>query len=311
MELRPLGQSGLMVTPVALGCWPISGMTSLDVHYEESVETIRAARRCGINFFDTAFCYGAEGESERLLAEVLSEERDEIVLATKGGIHWADDGNRIVNGRPERLRLECETSLKRLATDTVDLLYLHTPDPQLPIEESAGALRELQIAGKTRAVGVSNVTLSQLQAFHAVCPVAAVQLPYNMLQREIEPDVIPWCIAHHVAVIPYWPLLKGLLAGKLPRDFTFQPGDGRAKYAAFQGEQWQRNQDFVDALRAEANRQGKTVAQLVVNWTIHQRGITSALCGAKRGYQIEETAGAMGWHLDLQSMPDPTAFGAG
>ncbi len=286
-------------------------MTSLDVNRDDSLETIRAARRCGISFFDTAFCYGANGESERLLAEVLAGDRDEVVLATKGGIHWEADGKRVTDGSPARLKHECETSLQRLRTDHIDLLYLHTPDPNIPIEDSAGALSELLAAGKTRSVGVSNVTLSQLQAFHAVCPVTAVQLPYNMLQREIEDDIIPWCVEHHVAVIPYWPLLKGLLAGKLPRDFVFQPGDGRAKYAAFQGQLWQRNQDFVDALRSSADRLGKTVAQLVVQWTIRQPGITSALCGAKRAYQIEETAGSVGWEAPLDAIPDPKEFGAG
>lgn len=297
MERRPLGSTDLLVTPVALGCWPISGMTSLDVNREDSLETIRAARDCGINFFDTAFCYGAAGESERLLGESFARERDEIVIATKGGLHWDSQGIRITDGSPERLRQQCDMSLQRLGFDHLDLLYLHTPDPKVPIEVSAGALRSLMEAGKTRAVGVSNVNLSQLIAFHAVCPVAAVQLPFNLLQRDIEHDIVPWCLAHQVAIVPYWPLLKGLLAGKLTRDHHFPPADGRAKYPDFQGEQYQRNLDYVDRLRLIAQECQRSVAQLVVNWTIHQPGITSALCGAKRAHQIEETAGAVGWRL--------------
>jgi aryl-alcohol dehydrogenase-like predicted oxidoreductase len=144
---------------------------------------------------------------------------------------------------------------------------------------------------------VSNLRLEQLEEFQAVCPIAASQPAYNMLQRQIEKDTLPWCREHGVSVVVYWPLMKGLLAGKLARDHAFQPADGRAKYPMFQGEEWQKNQDFVDRLREIAHEIGKTVAQVVVNWTIYQPGITAALCGAKRAYQIEETAGAFGWRL--------------
>lgn len=296
-ELRSLAGTGLRVSPVALGGWPISGMSSLDVNDADSLATLQAAVDHGINFFDTAYCYGAHGESERLIARALGHRRDELVLATKGGIHWEANGKRVFDARPATLRRECEESLRRLQTDHVDLLYLHNPDPQTPVAESAAALQELLAAGKTRSVGVSNVDLPQLQEFHAVCPLAAFQPPYNLLQRQIEQDTLPWCRQHGVAVVVYWPLMKGLLAGQLPRDHVFRPGDGRAKYPMFQGAQWLQNQDFVDDLRAIARLVGKTVAQVVVNWTIHQPGITAALCGAKRPEQIAETAGAMGWQL--------------
>jgi cytochrome P450/diketogulonate reductase-like aldo/keto reductase len=203
--------------------------------------------------------------------------------------------------RPETLRAQCDESLRRLETDRVELLYLHAPDPYTPLAESAGELRRLMGEGKTRSIGVSNFSLAQLKEFHAVCPISAFQPPYNMLQREIEQDTLPWCLAHGVSVCVYWPLLKGLLAGKLPRDFVFQKGDGRAKYPMFQGAEWQRNQDLLDELRPIANELGKTVAQLVINWTIHQPGITAALCGAKRPEQIQ-TAGAMGWQLTAEQM---------
>jgi aryl-alcohol dehydrogenase-like predicted oxidoreductase len=221
------------------------------------------------------------------------------VIATKCGIHIAD-GQFINDGRLERLRAECEESLRRLGTDRVELLYLHAPDERVPIEESAGALRALMEAGKTRAVGASNCTLEQLEAFAAVCPLAAVQLPYNMLQRDIEQRTIPWCRERGIAVMVYWPLMKGLLAGRLARGQQLDEGDSRRKYPMYQGEEWQRNQDFVDRLRTVAAQSGRSVAQLVANWTISQPGITSALCGAKRRWQIEELAGAMGWSLSAQ-----------
>ncbi|MCA9222853.1 MAG: aldo/keto reductase [Planctomycetales bacterium] len=297
LEYRPLGQTGLSISPVALGCWPIAGMTSLDVNDTDSLATLRACESLGVNFLDTAYAYGPNGESERLIAEAIGDRRDNYVIATKCGIHWNDQIERVINGRPERLRAECDESLRRLNTDRVDLLYLHAPDPETPVEESAGALLELMQAGKARSIGVSNFNVDQLERFHAICPITAVQPPYNMLQRQIEQDVLPWCRHNGVNAMVYWPLMKGLLAGRLPRDYQFQPGDGRAKYPMFHGDEWQKNQDFLDELRAIAAECNKTVAQVVVNWTIWQPGVTAALCGAKRASQIEETAGAMGWRL--------------
>jgi aryl-alcohol dehydrogenase-like predicted oxidoreductase len=297
VELRPLGDTSLRVSPVAMGCWPIAGMTSLDVTETDSRATLAAALDCGINFFDTAYCYGLSGESERLIARAVAGRRGEVVIATKGGIHFPSKEVRILDARPETLRRQCDESLRRLETDVIDLYYLHAPDPHTPVAESAGALRDLQRDGKIKHVGASNLSLAQIEQFHAICPLAAVQPPYNMLQRQIEHDILPWCRERNVAAVIYWPLLKGLLAGKLPRDFVFRPGDGRAKYPMFQGQEWERNQDFLDRLREIAEETGRTVAQIVINWTIHQPAITAALCGAKRPDQIRETAAAMGWRL--------------
>ena len=298
--LRPLGTTGISISPVALGCWPIAGMTSLDVNDRDSLSTLDASLDAGINFLDTAYCYGATGESERLISQSIAGRRDKVVIATKGGIHWDETGERVVDGRPETLHRQCNESLQRLNTDHVELLYLHAPDPKVPVAESAGALRELLEAGKTRAVGVSNFNVEQLDQFQAVCPITALQPPYNMLQRQIEEDTLPWCQRHQVSVIVYWPLMKGLLAGRLPRTHQFQEGDGRQKYPMFQGEEWEKNQDFLHRLRDIATQTSKTVAQVVVNWTIHQPGITAALCGAKRPYQIIETSGSMGWELTAE-----------
>lgn len=297
MDRRPLGQTGMFISPVALGCWPIAGMTSAGVSDRDSLATIAACFDLGINFLDTAYCYGRHGESERLIAQALAGRRDEMVIATKGGVHWGAEGQQIVDGRPETLRHECEESLRRLNTDRVELLYLHAPDPRTPLAESAGALADLLRAGKTRSVGVSNVSLDQLREFAAACPLSAVQPPYNMLQRDIEQDVIPWCMEQGVSVIIYWPLLKGLLAGKLARDTVFPPTDSRSRYPMFHGDEWEKNQALVDRLRPIAAESGHTVAELVIQWTIAQPGITAALCGAKRPDQIRENAGGMGWRL--------------
>lgn len=295
-ERRPLGKSGLSVSPVALGCYPIAGISTLHTSDVDSIATIQRCFDVGINHLDTAYVYGANGESENLIRRAITGRRTELVIATKCGIHF-EGAEMVTDGRPERLRTECDESLRRLGTDHVELLYLHAPDEKVPLAESAGALRDLMAVGKTRTVGVSNFTVEQMEEFAAVCPITAVQPPYNMLNRGIEQRTIPWCRERNVAVMVYWPLMKGILAGKMRRTDPLDDRDKRRNFPGYAGDEWQRNQDFVDRLREAAALTGHTVAQLVVNWTMHQPGITSALCGAKRPQQIEETAGAMGWTL--------------
>lgn len=305
-ELRRVGLTDILVTPVAMGCWPITGITSLGVREDSSLATLAAAFDAGINFFDTAYCYGYAGESERMIARVMGAHRQQIVIATKGGIHY-EQGKQARDASPATLLRECDESLVRLQTDYIDLLYLHAPDPQVPVAESARALRQLLDSGKARSIGASNLTLPQLQEFAEVCPLSAYQPHYNMLQREIEWEQLPWCIENHVSVICYWPLMKGLLAGHLPRDHVFEARDGRQKYPMFHGEEWQKTQDFLDDLRPIAAEAGKTVAQLVINWTIQQPGITAALCGAKRPEQIADNAGGMNWNLTTEQMAQVNA----
>lgn len=300
--LRQLGKTDLQITPIAMGCWPIAGVTSIDVTESESLATLSAAFDAGINFFDTAYVYGYQGESERLIRRALGSKRDEIVIASKCGIHWKD-GKQVKNGRPETIRRECEESLRRLGTDVIDLYYLHAPDPDTPLEESAKALRELLDSGKVRAIGVSNFhTIDNFERFAKVCPITAAQPHYNMLQREIEEEQLPWCQEHNVSAVVYWPLMKGFLAGKLSRDHQWDPRDGRQKYPIFQGEQWVKTHDFVDKLRVIAADIGCTVAQLVTAWTIQRPGITAALCGAKRPEQIRETAAGMSLTLTGETL---------
>ena len=304
LELRQLGNSDLRITPIALGCWPIAGMTTLDVHREASLATIRQAFESGISHFDTAYCYGLQGESETMLATALADVRPQVSIATKCGICWDAAGERVNDARPAVLRRQLEESLRRLQTDRVDLVYLHSPDGKTPIEESAGAFAEFIRDGLTRYVGVSNTTLSEIQRFHAICPVVVVQLRHNVLQRQIEDEIVPWCQAHQIGVAAYWPLMKGLLAGKLRRGFAFDPRDPRLKYEVYQGAAWDATQDFLDLLDPIAARLGKTIAQIVVNWSAHRTGITTVLCGAKRPHQIAETVGALGWRLDVAALAD-------
>ncbi len=297
MRLRQIATTDIYVSSVAMGCWPIAGITSPGVTEQDSLATLQAAFDSGINFFDTAYCYGYDGESERLVGRALGRIRRSVVIATKGGLEWSSDRTQVRDARPERLRRQCDESLRRLGTEHIDLYYLHAPDPQVPITESARAFAELRASGKVRAVGVSNCNLEQIEQFSRVCPIDAIQPYYNMLQREIETDVLPWCVENNVSVMVYWPLLKGLLAGRMSRDHVFDAKDSRLKYPMFQGSEWQKNQDFVDLLRPIADECGRSVSQLVINWTIQRPGITVALCGAKRPEQICENAAAMTWSL--------------
>ncbi|WP_152098643.1 aldo/keto reductase [Lacipirellula parvula] len=297
-DRRRLGRTDIEISSVSLGCWPIAGVTSLDVNDADSIATIRASLAAGVNFIDTAYCYGAHGESENLIRRALEgTSRDEVVIATKGGIHYDAAGKQAKDASPATIARECDESLQRLGVEYVELYYLHSPDPNVPLVESAAAIQRLIDAGKTRTAGASNCTLEQLREFHAVCPLSAVQLPYNMLQRDIEQATIPWCLAEGISVTAYWPLMKGLLAGKIGTETKLADDDNRKSYPMYQGDEFERNQAFVTSLRDIAANVGRTVAEVVINWTISQPGITSALCGAKRGWQIEETASAMGWRL--------------
>jgi len=248
-------------------------MTREGVTPAAAVATVRAAIDAGITHLDTAYCYGEHGESERAIAAAIAGRRDAVVLAGKCGIHWVPDASaapprrQVVDGRPERLRAEVAESLERLGTDHFDLLYLHAPDPQLPIEESAGELARLLAAGVTRAVGLSNASVDQLRRFAAVCPLAACQMQFNMLQRQIEADILPWCRDRGVAMVAYWPLMKGLLAGRMRRGQVFPTTDTRHKYPIFNGVEFDRSLDFVDALRPTAARLGCQLADLVLAWT--------------------------------------------
>ncbi|MCH2115099.1 MAG: aldo/keto reductase [Pirellulales bacterium] len=275
----------------------MAGTTSPDVNDADSIATLRACAEVGINFIDTAYCYGPHGESETLVRMALADSRDQFVLATKCGIHYDDYGKQSNDARPETILRECEESLRRLGTDRVELYYLHSPDGTTPVAESAMAIQRLIDAGKVRYSGASNCTLEQIQEFHAACPLTAVQLPYNMLQRDIQRQTLPWCRDHGIAVVVYWALMKGLLAGKMTRETKLTEGDNRCRYPMYQGDEWEKNHAFLDQLRQIAATCKRTVAQVVIQWTMHQPGITAVLCGARRSWQIEETAGAMGWQL--------------
>lgn len=281
-----------MIHPVGLGCWPLAGITSGGVDHKTAVRTIQAALDAGINHLDTAYAYGRDGESERRIAEAIDGRRDQVVLATKVGVCWTETGEVVRDGSPESLIRHTDISLARLGLNEVDLLYFHAPDDNVPIEESAGAMRTILEAGKARTIGVSNLSVNEMERFASECPFCVAQSQFNMFQRQMETDVIPWCRERNIAFIGYETLALGLLTGKMTAVTTFDESDWRRQSPLFQGENFSKNLAIVERLRLIADRVGVSVSQLVLAWTIHRPGITGVLCGAKRPEQIAETAQA-------------------
>ena len=297
-----LGNSDLQVSRIGLGCWPMAGITSLGVSDSESVSTVHAALDCGINFFDTAFSYGYDGRSDHILRTALANRRSQAVIAHKVGSHWDEHKKRVIDGRPGTLRSQAETCVRRIGSDYVDVMYLHTPDPTVPIEESAEAIAAICKAGLARFAAVSNVNEEQANRFVQVCPVIAIQPYFNLFQREAVQQLLPLAEREQVSLVCYWVLMKGLLSGNLGRDHVFDPNDRRLTYPIFQGEAWQRAQNLLDKLRALSNVLHCSVAQIVTAWTLCQPGISVALLGAKRPTQIQESVGALQLTLSRENL---------
>lgn len=271
----------------------MAGVSSLGVNDADSLATIHAALDAGINFFDTAYSYGYDGQADLLLAQVLRQRGAEMIVASKVGTHYDAQQRQVVDGRPATLLEHARRGCQRLGLERLDVIYLHTVDPQVPIAESAGAIAEIVKQGLARYAGVSNVDAQQLATFTADCPVIVVQPPFNMLQTEKVQAILPQCVDQQIAIAAYWVLMKGVLAGRMSREHQFDATDRRLNYPIYQGAAWQRTHDVLDRLHRLAADVNCTVAQLVIAWTLAQPGLTVALCGAKRPQQIQESAGAM------------------
>jgi aryl-alcohol dehydrogenase-like predicted oxidoreductase len=293
-----LGNSDLWVSRIGLGCWPMSGISSLGIEDQQSIATIQTALDLGINFFDTAYSYGYDGRSDRVLGQALRGRRSQAIIAHKVGMHWDSDRQRVLDGRPETLMEHAQQCLHRLGVEYVDVMYLHSPDPNTPIEESAGAIREICQRGWARFAAVSNVNADQAKRFADECPIVAIQPYFNMFQQEAVEELRPFADSNQVSLVCYWVLMKGLLSGHLQRDHHFEPNDRRLTYPIFRGEAWQKAQDLLDQLRKLSAELGCTVAQLVTAWSLRHPNVSVALVGAKTPVQIEESAKAMNLILD-------------
>jgi aryl-alcohol dehydrogenase-like predicted oxidoreductase len=293
MKNITLGRTNLEVSPICFGTWQFGGdWGSLDER--DNVAAMQRALELGVNFFDTAQAYGF-GASEQLVAKALGGElrsrRDEIVIATKGGLRVEGDG-LVRDSSPNWLRRGVDESLAHLGIDHIDLYQVHWPDPDTPLEETAGALGELVDEGKIGHVGVSNFDVEEMRSFERGRPVESLQPPYHLFRRDIEDDVLPYCREHDIGVLVYGPLAHGLLSGKFDRDTELSEDDWRSSSELFQGENFERNLEVVEALGRFAEERGHTVAQLAVAWTLAQPGVHVAIVGARRPDHIEGTVPA-------------------
>ena len=298
MEQISLGNSSLKTSRIGLGTWAIGGWMWGGTSEAESIATIRAAVDRGITLIDTAPAYGF-GRSEELVGKALAEGglRNGVQIATKVGLNWRD-GSVYRDSRPVRIRTEIEDSLRRLRTDVIDLYQVHWPDLETPLAETARTLEDLRRAGKIRAIGVSNYSPAQLDTFRAIAKLDAVQSPYNLFEREIDADVLPYARHTRLAVLSYGALCRGLLSGRMTATTTFEGDDLRKVDPKFQSPRFQQYLAAVEELRRMAReRFGKSVLALALRWVLDQ-GPTIALWGARRPEQLEPLAEVDGWHLD-------------
>ncbi len=297
MEHIAINGLELPASRVALGTWAIGGWMWGGSDEHDAIKTIHAALDVGINVIDTAPVYGF-GRAEEITGKALEGgRRANAIIATKVGLEWRD-GQIFRNSSPQRLRTELEDSLRRLQTDAIDLYQVHWPDESVPIEETAATLADFQREGKIRAIGVSNFTPAQMERFQSAAPLSSVQPPYNLFEREIEKDILPYAEAHHLAVLAYGALCRGLLTGKITENTAYQGDDLRKLDPKFQPP---RLQQYLSAVRQlddfAKERYGKTVLALAVRWVLDAGG-TIALWGARRPEQLAPVKDAFGWSLD-------------
>jgi aryl-alcohol dehydrogenase-like predicted oxidoreductase len=305
MRTVTLGRTGLEVSPIAFGAWELGGDWGA-FDERRAVAAIRHARELGINLFDTAQAYGF-GASERLLGRALSDDlvqrRDDLVIATKGGLRMTARG-LVRDSSPAWLRQGVHESLRALEVDYIDLYQVHWPDPDVPFAETAAALQALVDEGKIRHVGVSNFDAAQLAEFARTRPAETLQPPYHLFRREIEADVLPYTEEHHLGVLVYGPLAHGLLTGSLREDTRFASDDWRSGSPLFRGESYRRNLETVRALERFARERGHTVAQVAIAWTLAHPAVHVAIVGSRRAAHIEESVRALELELGNEDLAE-------
>jgi aryl-alcohol dehydrogenase-like predicted oxidoreductase len=308
VRTRKLGSSSLELTTVGLGAWAMGGPWEFGwgpQDDDDSIRTIRAALDEGINWIDTAPVYG-RGRSEEVIGRALKDVAEKPVIATKCSLVWDEKRDKINCLRAESIRNECHQSLKRLRIDVIDLYQVHWPEPDEQLEEGIGAMAELQRQGKIRSIGVSNFTVEQVQRAQRIAGVVSLQPPYNMLRRDAEKELLPYCGKDNIGVVVYSPMQKGLLTGKFTAEkvASLPKGDHRKKDPEFRGAAFSATLELVDSLKPIAERNGITLAQLAVSWVLRRKEVTAAIVGARRPEQTKETAPAADIDLDPETVEE-------
>jgi aryl-alcohol dehydrogenase-like predicted oxidoreductase len=297
-----LGRSGLNVSRIAFGTWQLGGEWGA-TDEEAAVRAIRHAYDRGINFFDTAQGYGF-GASEQLLAKAIDGyPREDVVIATKGGLRSLGGSQVERDASAESIRSGVDDSLRALATDYIDLLQVHWPDPKTPFSETAGALAELVAAGKVRHVGVSNFDPEQMDDFSSTLPVETLQPPYHLFHRDIEATILPYAQAHDIGVLVYGPLAHGLLSGHLRADMRFSEGDWRSHSPDFLGDTFTTNLRVVTALERFATDEiGVPVSRLAVAWALANPAVHVAIIGTRNAEHVDDAVAAAGLELSEEAL---------
>jgi aryl-alcohol dehydrogenase-like predicted oxidoreductase len=303
METRKLGNQGLEVSAIGLGCMGLSHAYGASTSESEAIALIRRAVELGVSFFDTAEMYGPF-DNEVLVGKALAPVRERVVIATKFGFHIepGEKRPRGVNSRPEHIREVCDASLKRLGVETIDLLYQHRVDPAVPIEEVAGVVGELIQAGKVRFFGLSEASADTLRRAHAVHPVSALQSEYSLWTRDVERAVLPACRELGVGFVPYSPLGRGFLAGAGTSLDQLAPDDFRRNMPRWQGDVIDKNRSLVETLTALAAEKGRTPAQLALAWLLHQGQDIAPIPGTTKLHRLEENLAAAAIRLSADEL---------
>jgi aryl-alcohol dehydrogenase-like predicted oxidoreductase len=304
MERAPIPGTSLRVSRVALGTWAIGGWMWGGTDEAESIRTIRGAIEHGINVIDTAPAYGF-GRSEEIVGKALADGglRSRVLIATKAGLEWRS-GQVFRNASRARILQEVKDSLRRLQTDYIDIYQVHWPDPLITIEETAEAMRDLFEQGTIRAIGVSNFSVLQMEQFRRIAPLHVLQPPFNLFERGIETDILPYCQDNNIAIFGYGALCRGLLSGRMRLDSKFEGDDLRRTDPKFEQPRFVQYLTAVERLdRLAQQRFGTRVIELAVRWTL-DRGITTALWGARNPKQLLPINGVSGWQLDASAMAD-------
>jgi aryl-alcohol dehydrogenase-like predicted oxidoreductase len=299
MQKRTLGGSQLEVSAVGLGCMGMSQSYPPFPDREEMIGLIRAAVERGVTFFDTAQVYGPF-TNEELVGEALEPVRDQVVIATKFGFDLEDGGSHGIDSRPETVKRSVDASLRRLRTDTIDLLYQHRVDPDVPIEEVAGIVKGLIDVGKVRHFGLSEAGVQTIRRAHAVQPVTALQNEYSLWWREPEEAILPTLEELGIGFVPFSPLGKGFLTGTIDESTTFESTDFRNTVPRFNAEARMANRAFVDLLERVAERKGATPAQIALAWVLAQKPWIVPIPGTTKLHRLDENTTA----ADLELTPD-------
>jgi aryl-alcohol dehydrogenase-like predicted oxidoreductase len=303
MKKRKLGT--LEVSAVGFGCMGLSYGYGPAVEKQQGVDVVRTAFDRGVTFFDTAEAYGPFA-NEELVGEALAPHRKQVVIATKFGFDIAPDGRRSggLNSKPEHIRQVAEASLKRLKTDVIDLFYQHRVDPDVPIEDVAGAMKDLIHSGKVKHFGLSEASASTIRRAHAVHPVTAVQSEYSIWTRDPEPEVLPTCEELGIGFVPWSPLGQGFLTGKIDASTKFDSTDFRTAFPRFTEEARKANQAVVDLLKQIAQRKNATPAQIALAWLLAQKPWIVPIPGTTKIHRLEENVGSVSVELTDEDLDE-------